>query len=147
MMEEEQKILEQLISLMGFRDFSINYSEYIKRLSVFITDLPFSKKDDLLAQMINDINFIFKNILKQKKLDIIFVDINNYKKDREEIIIKFAKAAAKKSSTTKKPIELPAMNSFERRIIHNELSMHPNVTTYSEGEGKNRHVIVKPLDK
>ncbi|PIZ47706.1 DNA-binding protein, partial [Candidatus Woesebacteria bacterium CG_4_10_14_0_2_um_filter_39_14] len=33
---------------------------------------------------------------------------------------------------------------FERRIIHLALADHPEVETISEGEGNQRHIIVKP---
>lgn len=143
-MQESKKILEQLISLMGFKDFSITQSDTVKRLSVYIVDAPFLSEH--LPQMVENLNFIFKSALKKRGLDRVFIDINNYKKDREDIIIKLAKAAAKKCETTRESVFLPAMNSFERLIIHNELSKHPSVNTYSEGEGKDRHIIISPLD-
>jgi len=34
--------------------------------------------------------------------------------------------------------------AFERRIIHNALMDYPGVTTYSEGEGDERRVIIAP---
>ena len=36
------------------------------------------------------------------------------------------------------------MNSYERRIVHNALANIKGVTTISEGEEPNRHIIVKP---
>lgn len=144
-MQEAQKKLEQMISLMGFKEFSINYFDDMHRFSVIISDAPFLRNTNLLTQFITDINFIFKMLLKQDDLEIAFIDVNNYKKEREDIIIKLARAAAKKSATMKQEVELPCMNSFERRIVHKELSMHPNVETRSEGEGKDRHIIISPI--
>ena len=37
------------------------------------------------------------------------------------------------------------MNSYERRLVHVELAIHPDVTTESIGAGKNRYVIIKPI--
>ena len=79
-------------------------------------------------------------------MDVAYIDINNYRKDREDLIIKLAKAAAKKSSVTKQEVSLPAMNAYERRIIHSELSLHPDLKTESSGEGKQRHVVIKPIE-
>jgi predicted RNA-binding protein Jag len=39
------------------------------------------------------------------------------------------------------------MNSYERRIVHVELAIHPEVTTESMGVGKERYVIVKPIEE
>jgi len=57
---------------------------------------------------------------------------------------KIAKDAARKVIVTKKPITLPPMNAYERRIIHMELAINPNVTTESVGEEPNRCLVVKP---
>jgi predicted RNA-binding protein Jag len=37
------------------------------------------------------------------------------------------------------------MNSYERRIVHVELAIHPNVKTESVGEGRERYIVIKPL--
>ena len=37
------------------------------------------------------------------------------------------------------------MNSYERRLIHMELSSRPDVKTDSVGEGKDRHIVVRLL--
>ena len=39
------------------------------------------------------------------------------------------------------------MNSYERRIIHNILSNNKKVSTISEGEEPNRHVVIKYVDQ
>ena len=39
------------------------------------------------------------------------------------------------------------MNSYERRIVHNALLNFNGISTISEGEDPNRHVIIKPTEK
>ena len=39
---------------------------------------------------------------------------------------------------------MDSMNSYERRLVHNALTDFKGVTTISEGEEPNRHIIVKP---
>jgi len=136
-------LLEQFIRLMGFNDFSITFIEDSKRYLVFINDAPFLQR--LAPQFITDLEYVFKMILNKKNLGIAYIDINNYRKDREELIIKLAKAAAKKASVTKQEVSLPSMNAYERRIVHSELAMHPDLKTESAGEGKQRHVVIKPI--
>lgn len=143
-MEAMQKELETIIRLMGFSDFSVTCADESRRLSVFINDAPFLHR--YLPQFVLDLDFLVKSIARQKGYDVCFVDVNNYRKEREDLIIKLAKAAAKKASTTVQPVGLPPMNAFERRIVHSELSMHPDIKTESEGEGKTRHIVIKPLE-
>lgn len=142
-MEEMKKTLEELIGLMGFKDFSVSVSEESKRLSVFINDAPFLSWQ--VPQMVADLDFVLKMIAKKKELGMVFVDVNNHRKEREDLIVKLAKATAKKAMITKEEISLPPMNAYERRIIHAELAMNPDLKTESAGEGKGRHVVVKPI--
>jgi spoIIIJ-associated protein len=143
-MNETKTLLEQLIKLMGFEDFSISFIEDSKRYLIFINDAPFLKRFE--SQMITDLEFLVKMILSKKNLDIAYIDINNYRKDREDLIIKLAKASAKKAATTKQEVEMPSMNAYERRIVHSELAMHPDLKTESTGEGKQRRVVIKPIE-
>lgn len=144
MNNDAKETIEQLIRLMGFNDFAVSYIEDSRRFLIFINDAPFLQR--FLPQFISDLEFVVKMIFNKKNIDIAFIDINNYRKDREDLIAKLAKAAAKKASVTKKEVSLPAMNAYERRIVHSELSLHPDLKTESSGEGKQRHVVIKPIE-
>ena len=78
-------------------------------------------------------------------IEPVVVDVNNYRRERERLIIELAKAAARRAIATKESVNLPAMNAYERRLIHAELSMRPDVATESVGEGKDRFVVVKAI--
>ncbi len=138
-----EQVVEDLIARMGFRDFSVSHHEETRRVSIFINDGPFLEKH--LPSFVQDMDFILKLILKKRNAEFVFVDINSHKKKREELIAKLAKAAAKKAATTGSTIELPPMNAYERRIIHTELAIHPDLRTESEGEGKHRRVVIYPI--
>jgi len=73
------------------------------------------------------------------------VDLNYYRKERERLIAELARAAAKKASITKEEVALPPMNAYERRLVHVELTTHPELKTESIGVGRERHVIIKQL--
>ena len=143
-MSEIKDIFERLLRLMGFSDFSITTTEESRRLSAFINEGPYL--DRYVPHLVADFEFLLKMIAKKKGQAFVFVDINNYRKNREDLIVKLAKAAAKKAAGEKKTIPLPAMNAYERRLVHGELAMHPDIKTESEGEGKNRHVVIRPIE-
>ena len=73
----------------------------------------------------------------------IVLDVENYKEKRIEHLERLAIKLAKEVRTTKVDAVLDDMNSYERRIIHNKLSNFKGVSTISEGEEPNRHVIIK----
>lgn len=73
----------------------------------------------------------------------IILDVENYKEKQEKRLERLAKNIAREVVKTKVDVKLDNMNSYERRIIHNILSENNKVTTISEGEEPNRHVIIK----
>jgi len=74
----------------------------------------------------------------------IFVDVNGWRKQKEERLEQMALSIAQKVSNTKQPESIYNLKSSERRVIHTILTSHPEVVTISEGEGLDRHLIVKP---
>ena len=73
----------------------------------------------------------------------IILDVENYKEKRIEVLEKLAIKTAKEVRATKIDATLENMNSYERRIIHNKLSNMKGITTTSEGEEPNRHIVIK----
>ena len=73
----------------------------------------------------------------------VTLDTENYRKKREETLIKLANRIAGKVARTGKRVVLEPMNPYERRILHSALQNNPNVETISEGEEPFRRVIIK----
>ncbi|MEN2981724.1 MAG: R3H domain-containing nucleic acid-binding protein [Thermus sp.] len=76
----------------------------------------------------------------------VVLDAAGYRKRQEEKIRKLAEEAALTVAMTREPLHLPPMRPSERRIVHMLLKNHPQVTTESQGEGEERHVVVYPRD-
>lgn len=74
----------------------------------------------------------------------VVVNVGDYRQRRQEALEKMALAAAQKARFSKEAQPLPPMPSGERRIIHLTLSKETDVETVSEGEGRNRYVVVRP---
>jgi spoIIIJ-associated protein len=138
-----QEIIKELIGKMGFRDYSVNYDEDSRRFSIIIDDSNFIERG--LVNFISDLNYLVKLVTKKNDWAPVVIDVNNYRKKREELIIELAKAAARKVAATQTEIALPPMNAYERRLIHAELAERPDLKTESAGEGKERGVVIKPL--
>jgi len=111
---------------------------------IFIYDSPNLVKDNL-PQIVESWNHLGQLIAKKNNEQPIFFDVNNYRQERESLITELARAAAKKVLQTKEQVSLPVMNAYERRLVHVELAVHPEVTTESFGAGKERYVVVRPI--
>lgn len=73
----------------------------------------------------------------------VFVEINDYKKVKEEKLRKLANKMASNVIRFRKPIKLEPMSAYERLIIHQELANRNDVTTESYGEEPRRRVVIK----
>ena len=49
---------------------------------------------------------------------------------------------ANRAVKTGRRVSIEPMNPYERRILHSALQGNPDVTTHSEGEEPNRHVVI-----
>jgi spoIIIJ-associated protein len=74
------------------------------------------------------------------------LDINQYRAKRIEQLEAMAETAATKAIESGREILLPPLSPRERRIVHLKLDQNDQVTTYSEGEGAGRRVVVRPLE-
>ena len=77
----------------------------------------------------------------------IAVDCGGYKENRVKHLEILATKTAKDVAQSKIEARLEPMNSFERRIIHAKLADWRDVYTESEGEGKDRCVVIRPRIK
>ena len=141
-MENWETFVKKMIELTGFRDWGVEIDEEHRRGQIFIRDYHVLIKDDL-PSLIKHFNHLIQLIAKKNNQPPIFFDINNYRRERENLISELARAAARKVKATGQEVSLPVMNSYERRLVHVELAMHPEVTTESFGIGQGRYVVVK----
>jgi spoIIIJ-associated protein len=143
-MDAWESFIKTVVEQMGFRDYNLEIDIEAGRGSLFIyEDSVFIKEN--LPMIVDAVNHIIQMVAKKNQAKTLFLDVNNYRRDRENIITELARAAAKRVAATKEQVSLPAMNSYERRLVHVELAIHPDVTTESVGAGKDRCVTIKPI--
>lgn len=78
-----------------------------------------------------------------KKRVNVSVDVNHYKDDRYKRVKQIAKRTALDVRKNKVDAALDPMPADERKIIHQYLSDFRNIKTESEGEGRERHLVIK----
>lgn len=97
------------------------------------------------GQTLFEIQHILKSIVRKKILQplYLFLDINDYRKTKEDYLRELARTTADEVALLKKEKELSPMPAAERRIIHMELAARGDVVSESLGEGLERRVVVK----
>ena len=144
-MTNASETIKKVLEKMTIQESQINYDEANRKVSIFLNEVEHPLIKTNIPKIVQDFNHIAQLIAKKNDEPSFFIDINNYRLERERIIVELAKAAARKALATKQEISFPAMNAYERRIIHMELAVHPEVKTESVGLGKNRYVIIKVI--
>jgi spoIIIJ-associated protein len=77
----------------------------------------------------------------------VLVDVGNYRQRQEESLQALARRSAERVRFTKKPLPLPVMSAYDRRIVHMALQQEPDVVGESEGEGRDRRLVVRLRDE
>lgn len=141
-MEQWDVFIKKVLEGLGFKSFRVDIDQEFRHGTIIIDDIaPLSK--ETVARFVEDINHLVQLVAKKNNTQPVFFDINNYRRERENLISELARAAAQKVMATKDALSLPPMNSYERRLVHTALAHHPEVVTESLGVGKNRYVVVK----
>ena len=97
------------------------------------------------GETLESIQYIVNKIVRDKVKDYrrkVYIDVENYRRKRQETVEQIAERVAKKVLTTKRSIKLEPMNSFERKSIHFALSNIEHIATHSEGSEPNRCLVI-----
>jgi spoIIIJ-associated protein len=74
------------------------------------------------------------------------VDVADYKKQRAERLSHTAEEWVAQVKESGEPMELRPMNAADRRIVH-QLANDSGLQTESVGEGRDRHIVLKPASE
>ncbi len=142
-----QKI-EDLLKGMSFSDAQISAEETDGHVQIAIT-LPETDSGALIGyhgEKIDALQLVANLMWNQNAVVYtpVQIDINGYRARRRQTLEELADKAAAKAVESGREILLPHLPSYERRIIHLYLENRSDVTTYSEGEGEERRLVVRP---
>lgn len=98
------------------------------------------------GQTLFEIQRLLRMILNKRLGQAFYLnlDINEYKKKKIEYLKDLARELADSVALAKEEKSLPPMSSYERRIVHAELSQRTDVLTESQGQGPDRHIVIRP---
>lgn len=73
----------------------------------------------------------------------VLLDVNNYRGEQKIRLENMVRSLAEKVLATGSPVEMANMSSYERRICHMALAETEGIVSESEGEGEERHIVIK----
>ena len=101
------------------------------------------------GETLEAIQYIVNKIVRDRVKEYrrkVYIDVENYRRKRQETVEQIAERVAKKVLTSKCSIKLEPMNSFERKAIHYALSGIEHIGTHSEGVEPNRCLVIDYVD-
>jgi len=72
----------------------------------------------------------------------LMLDIAGHREKRRQEISEVVAAAVAEVRSTGEPVSLPAMNAFERKIVHDAVAVE-GLYSESEGQDAKRHVVIR----
>lgn len=77
----------------------------------------------------------------------VLVDVEDARRNRITELSALAEQSAQLVEKDGRPVSLPPMNAYERRVVHLVLRGHPSIGTQSIGQGDTRKVTVRRRDQ
>jgi spoIIIJ-associated protein len=139
-----KEVLEKILALL---DFPATVEEH-KLDDDLLLDVKMEDTGRLIGrqgQTLADLQYITNRILFQQDATSpkVMVDVGGYRLQAREALVKKAQAAADKVRRWGEPVELEALGSFDRRIVHHAFKDDPDVETQSvEVDGTDRKMLL-----
>ena len=141
--EFAKKYLSDLLSFFGINvEVQATLDEDVIELSV-----PSTEINSLLigrnAETLRSLQMLVSTALRGKDAAVVRVnvDIADYKKQRAEKIAKQAREWIEEVLRTGDS-HVASLNAADRRVVHHVAGEYANIQTFSEGEGRERKIII-----
>lgn len=143
--EMAQKFLEDILSFFGLNVvITATVDEDVIELKVPSTHLNgflIGQHGETLRAMQALVSTVLKS--NEAELNRVNIDVADYKQQRADNLLKQLEDWVKKVREEEKPYALKPMNAADRRTIHKGLEDYSDVTSHSEGEGRDRHIVLE----
>lgn len=144
-----KKYVEDLLSFFG-----LNVDVYATSADdeVIEINIPSTHLNGFLigqrGENMRAIQFLTSSALKNNDFEMtrVSVDVADYKKQRAERLTGKAEEWVKTVKDSGEAMDLRPMNAADRRIVH-KLAADHGLTSESVGEGRDRHIVLKPAQE
>lgn len=143
-----KKYLEDLLSFFGLNTaITAHCDEDVIELSVPSTHLNgflIGQRGDTLRSLQYLLSMALKN--SQAELTRVNIDIANYKRHRAERVEEQVREWCKQVVDSGEAMHLKPMSPADRRTAHRVVAEFNQLTSHSEGEGMDRHLVISKAE-
>ena len=97
---------------------------------------------DALQHLVNKV--VYRDRPGGERSKPLVVDAGGFRDKQVERLRSLAQRMGEKALQTKQIVELQPMTPHDRRIVHMAIAEIPGLSSRSEGEGEDRHILVVP---
>ncbi|MCA0228350.1 MAG: KH domain-containing protein [Candidatus Saccharibacteria bacterium] len=141
--EYARKFLQDIISFFGENiEVTAAVEDDVIELYVETSDLN-SILIGRNAETLRSLQYIVSTALRNKNAELtrVNVDIADYKKQREEKIAEKARGWIEEVRATGDS-HVAHINAADRRVVHRVAQEYEDIQTFSEGDGRDRRIII-----
>jgi spoIIIJ-associated protein len=141
--EFAKKFLQDIISFFGENiEVTATSEEDIIELHIESSELN-SILIGRNAETLRSLQYLVSTSLRNQNaaLTRVNVDVADYKKQREEKLAEKARGWIEEVRATGDS-HVARLNAADRRVVHQVASEYEDIETFSEGEGRERHIII-----
>lgn len=144
-MKRLDKILKELFNITGDEKLEYKLEKGKNQINLTIIGDKVSHLIGYKGKTIESFQSLLNAMLQREDEESakVFIEVNDYKKRKEEKLKNLANKMANNVIKFRKPIRLEPMSAYERLIIHTELAKREDVETESQGEEPRRRVVIK----
>ncbi|MFJ8459954.1 RNA-binding cell elongation regulator Jag/EloR [Lysinibacillus xylanilyticus] len=145
--EDAKAYLVNIAEQLGIHDLEI---ETTREGKYVIFQLKSEKAALLIGkrgQTLNSLQQLTQLVLNKsaKQFLMVKLDVENYRERRQVALELLADRMADKALCLNQRVTFEPMQSYERKIIHNQLANRFDIETYSEGTEPNRYLVIEPV--
>ena len=141
-----KELLENMLGHLGFA-FTL---EEEKRGEDSVLHVRMQNPSRLIGregETVDDLQFLLNRMLARgdESSARVIVDVENFRKEQEAGLLAEIREMVERVRTSGETVELPPMNAYERRIIHQAFRDDPQVETVSpESPSRLKRIRVRP---
>lgn len=148
MEEQLGDILDNVLGLL-LLEGSYDIEESDEALQVLIETKDAGRLIGFKGENLESLQLLLNQLMSRKapenEFKRVIVDVEGWRKQKEEELASRAKGWIEEVKESGQELELEPMSPWQRRIVHMVVQDTEGVESESIGEGRDRHLVIKPV--
>src|SRR3954469_16465840 len=145
--EKASEFLLGMLERMGISadiDIKDDTDKTVLEIQTQDTELVIGRRGVVIDALQHLVNKAVYKERREEKTKPLVVDAGGFRDKQVERLRTLAQRRSEKALETKQIVELQPMSPHDRRIVHMAISEIAGLSSRSEGEGEDRHILLVP---